>query len=199
MYLLINLLLFIAVICLAVAHWRYAPAPQTRILQWHPPSAVIQEPVRSEKAQKPQLNMIRAKNIFSPSRGRDAEKIMNTPEKRRTVPKFELVGICTIGKQSGAIIEVPNAVIQGKNTRKRNYYALGDELSAGYFLEKIAEENVILKRDNEFLELKITRSRFNRDAKKMKNDKKRQPIPPKENSPLTHNRLRTAQPGVSTP
>lgn len=199
MYRLINLLLFIAVICLAVAHWRYAPAPQDRILQWHPPSAVIQEPVRTDRDQKPQLSAIRAKNIFSPRRGRDAEKTMNTPEKRRTVPKFELVGICTIGEQSGAIIEAPDIGIQGKNTRKRSYYALGDELPAGYSLEKINEESVILKRSQEFLELKITRSRFSRDAKRMKKDKERQPIPPRVNPPLIHNKLRTAQPGVSVP
>lgn len=183
-YLLVNLILLAVVVSLFVAHQNFKPTPADKILRWEPEKIAGSEIIKPVLQKVPQLNVIRSKNIFSPSRGEDLSEAQAERNKATPPPRFELIGICTIGDNSGAIIDLKNATGSDKGNKIRRYYALGTEVYGGFFLESVADKSVILKRRNETLELKIDRSRYAAEVGK----KKSQPSvpngrPPEQNLP----------------
>lgn len=177
-YLLINLILLAGVVGLLAAHQNFKPTPADKILKWKPAEVSTQEASLKPQRKAPQLSVIRSKNIFSPTRGEDRSAASAEENKKTPPPRFELIGICTIGDGAGAIIDLKNVSGGDKGNKARRYYALGAEVYGGFLLDSVAERSVILKRKNETLELKIDRSRYAAEVGKNKTQPPAQTVPP---------------------
>lgn len=177
-YLLINLILLAGVVGLLAAHQNFKPTPADKILKWKPAEVSIQEASPKPQRKAPQLSVIRNKNIFSPARGEDRSAASAEENKKTSPPRFELIGICTIGDGTGAIIDLKNVSGGDKGNKVRRYYALGAEVYSGFLLDSVAEKSVILKRKNETLELKIDRSRYAAEVGKNETQPPAQTVPP---------------------
>ena len=112
-YLLINLILLAGAVGLLAAHQNFKPTPADKILKWKPAEVSIQEASHKPQMKAPQLSAIRNKNIFSPARGEDRSAASAEENKKTPPPRFELIGICTIGDGAGAIIDLKNGRIDG--------------------------------------------------------------------------------------
>ena len=174
-YLLVNLILLAVVVGLIAAHHSFKPTPADKILRWEPEKISEKEATNQIQIKTPQLSVIRSKNVFSPTRGDELSTLENEQRKATPPPRFELIGICSIGDDAGAIIDLKNATGNDRSNKVRRYYALGTEVYGGFFLDSVAEKSVILKRHNEVLELKIDRSRY---AEEVGKKKALSPVPP---------------------
>ena len=192
-YLLINLILLTGVVGLLAAHQNFKPTPADQILKWKPAEVSSQGATQPALVKTPQLSVIRSKNIFSPTRGEDRSAVSAEENKKTPPPRFELIGICTIGDGAGAIIDLKNVSGGDKGNKARRYYALGTEVYGGFLLDSVAEKSVILKRKNETLELKIDRSRYAAEVGKNKTQPPVQAAPPPVQPP------RTPPPPVGSP
>lgn len=158
-YLIVNLILIAAVAGLAYGIFRFRPGERDRILDWEIPE--VSPGIRGNRAvsDAPQLAAVKSKNIFSPARG--GEPDTENPERnpKSAPPQFELVGICSINDEAGAIIDLKNTARTNGN-KARRYYAVGENVYDGFILESVSDKSAVLKRKNEVLQLKIDYSRF---------------------------------------
>lgn len=184
---------------LVFAVWKFQTAPYDKNLDWKPQLSEINH-AQNMKATAPQLNIIRSKNIFSPDRGSEAPSQDDTNGRKSTPPKFELVGICSIGDQAGAIIDVKTNGTSSSGSKKKRYFSLGEEIHDGFKLDSIAENSVVVARNNETLEIKIDGTRF---AAEVGKQKAARPISPPSGAPApTANqpqRRLNQNPGVARP
>lgn len=166
-YLLVTLLLFACVIWLFFLHYSFKHSPIDPVLlkQIEYTDKVVH--THSLKSKETVPAVIKAKNIFSPTRGRQSSNDNTHIKDKTPVPKFELIGICSIDTTSGAVVDL-KGVSDSNKKHKRRYYRLGTEISNGFILDSIGENSVILKRKNETIELKISRSRHGEKNHKMK-------------------------------
>lgn len=166
-YLLINFVLLVLLFVLLAANFQLRPPPPDPALRWAPENF---SPVVSGTPKTPQTGnvaAIRQKNLFNPLRGEAPQKSDETGKGQAAPPRFELIGLCTIGDTAGAIIDSKNPDSNGKSEKqKRRYYAIGSEVWGGFILDSVAENSAILKRKNETLEIKINRSRFSAEVGK---------------------------------
>lgn len=163
-YLVINFGLLALAGSLLAANWSFQTPPPDPALKWQPEAAAptaAPPPAAATPEPAARIQLIRQKNPFSPLRGEEPQKDESQVKGPAAPPRFELVGICLIGEQSGAIIEAKSAEPAGPAAnRKRRYYPVGGEVLAGFVLDSVAENSAVLKRKNETLELKVSRSRF---------------------------------------
>ncbi len=177
LYFIGNLFLLLAIAGLGTAYWRYRPEPPDRCLEWKTPeiAAGYLSPPESPPVQPA---VITGKNLFSPNRGAEAAAAEPDAPGRAAPPRFELVGLCSIGEDSGAIIEVKSVASGGKNGNQvRRYFPIGAEVFNGYILDSATGTTAILKRKNEILELKIDRSRHGAASGAVRKDSA-SPVPP---------------------
>ena len=140
-YLLVNLILLAVVVGLIAAHHCFKPTPADKILRWEPEKISEKEATNQIQIKTPQLSVIRSKNVFSPTRGDELSTLENEQRKATPPPRFELIGICSIGDDAGAIIDLKNATGNDRSNKVRRYYALGTEVYGGFFLDSVAEKS----------------------------------------------------------
>lgn len=163
----INLILLFTAAGLIAANWKFRKAPDDVILKWRTPETLESESNSIARREPPQLAMIRSNNLFSPLRGKEPVQQNGEVEKKNAPPKFELIGICSLGEEAGAIIDTKGGN-PGSKERPRKYFAVGEEVASGFVLDSVAESTVILKRKNETIELKIDHRRFGAEVGKSK-------------------------------
>lgn len=164
-FFILNLIFLAAVIGLFAANWKYRSTPEDEILRWRFPDMTGAETPAKEVREISQPALIRSKNIFSPLRESEPAVPPEGPGRKNAPPRFELVGICSIGDSSGAIINILGN-IDGSREKQRRYFAQGEDVDGGFILESVAESTIVLKRQNETLEVKIDRSRFRAEIDK---------------------------------
>ena len=166
-YLLLNIVLFTAAALLTALNLRWHPQHEDPAIKWVVPAG---EPLMGtpseQETQTPKLSVIRDQNLFSPSRGAQLSEQSSHSDDKTKPPRFELVGICAIGENSGAIIETKNGSGAESPAGKRNYFAIGSEVGNGFILESVGDNSAVLVRNQEKLELKISRTRFSAEVKK---------------------------------
>lgn len=198
-YLLLNIVFFTTAACLAALNLRWQPARIDPATKWVAPNDDSPAETPTEPtAGTPQLAMMRNQNLFSPSRGAQSTESGPISGEKQRAPRFELVGICSIGENAGAIIENKNGPDPGNAKGKRSYFAVGAEVGNGFVLESVSDSSAVLRRNQETLELKITRSRF---AAEIKKEPGKSNIPRNMNPPPVRRGPRpaapVAQPGVN--
>ena len=195
-YLISILVLTFLSIGLSLAHLYWRPAPPDPAVRWTVPANELAPPPPRARHDT-SIQTIREQNLFSPSRGSVIADNRPSAAKRNPPPRFELVGICRIGNCSGAIIEVKNAPSGLKtDAKKRHYYTLNDDVGGGFILTSVGENSVIVKRQHETLELKITRKRF-AGQKKATPPSQAQNTPPPTVLPVLRRRSVGPAPGVN--
>ncbi len=144
-------------------HWMFAASPPDEELSQTPHAGADVTVSAPTAPVALDTELMKNTNLFDPERGRAkvAETGNAAPPER---PNFELVGICSLGDSSGAIIDRKNEV-GGDPKKVRRYYVLGSEVGNGFILDTVTDQMVILRRDGEVLELKVGRSRFGEQAK----------------------------------
>lgn len=197
--LLLNFILILALAAVVLSIWNFKKSPRDKILDWKP--QISERTYTQRKKTAPvQLNVIRSKNIFSPDRGHEVQGPESANGRKNAPPKFELVGICSIGDQAGAIIDVKTVGTSNTELKKKRYFAIGEEVFDGFKLETIAEKSAVITRNNETLEIKIEGTRFAAEVGKSKVPR---PISPPSGAPTpTQNqpqRLINSQPGGQSP
>ncbi len=177
---LLNLILLCVAGGLIAANWKFQRTPDDPILRWRAPDAPEPENGFVSRREPPPLAMIRNNNVFSPLRGKEPVQQGGEAEKKNAPPRFELIGICSLGEEAGAIIDAKGG--SPAKDRAKRYFAVGEEVAGGFILDSIAENTAILKRRNETIELKIDRSRFGAEIGKS-GPPAALPPPPQKNMP----------------
>ena len=165
-YLLLNIVFLATAAGLAALNLRWHPTRVDPATKWTPPAEEVTDTPAEQAVTTPQLAMIRDQNLFSPHRGAQVSETSSRSDEKKRAPRFELVGICSIGENAGAIIETKNGPGAGSGNGKRSYFTVGSEVDNGFVLESVGERSVVLRRNQETLELKISRTRFASEIKK---------------------------------
>lgn len=112
-FLLLNVMAFICVVALTVAHVRHRVPPPSPLLADRPiqptinPDGVLTH--RHAPGEPPQLGMITAKDLFDPARGQAADVASSAAvasgAQRQQLEQLELLGLVQMGELHGAVIQ----------------------------------------------------------------------------------------------
>ncbi len=190
-------LLMIILAALLWINWSFKETPLDASLKWEWVAPEAETKKNTIPSAVTNIMQVKQKNIFHPLRG-----LMTTEKSERgnrsAPPKFELIGICSIGDVSGAIINFSNPQQRNASSKtQRRYYALGSEVWEGFILDSVAENSVILIRGNETLELKVMRSRFSMEVDKNTKTTSSNTPQRQEHRPIINNKPPSVQPGVN--
>jgi|GEM_PF-7047689 len=178
LYLLLNAILLAAILLLIWANLRYeSPAADKAVHNL--PQLPVLSPLPAVPLQLTSQDTIRMaeQNVFSPGRGKAVTG--NAPGAAEVRSQLQLVGICMIGKNYGAIIvgkngnwsprpvmagpngapthqPVPTTGNGGKVHHEKRFFKLG-EVVDGLILKEIKTDAVILVGNHDRIELKLER------------------------------------------
>ena len=170
-YIFLNIFLFIMAVLLLAVNISFKPYPPDKILSMAP---VLNETVQSGqkiKGGKEEISEIASlweNNLFSPYRSGEGGPLLGAARPTG----MELLGVCSFGEVSGAIIVDKQtsaaAVPQPGRLRNRGgassgaasatmprFYKLGEQLENGFTLSEINFDSIVLSRGREQIVLKL--------------------------------------------
>ncbi|MFA6567745.1 MAG: hypothetical protein WCS96_05990 [Victivallales bacterium] len=169
-YIFSNLFLFILAVLLLAVNIAFKPHPPDKILSAAP---VLNETVSSAQKIKggreeiPDIASLWDNNLFSPYRSGEGGALLGAARPTG----MELMGVCSFGDVSGAIIldkQASAAAPQAGRLRNKGisppgaasataprFYKLGEQLENGFTLSEINPDSVVLSRGREQIVLKL--------------------------------------------
>ncbi len=170
-YIFLNIFLFVFAVLLLAVNISLKPYPPDKILSMAP---VLNETVQSDKRVKggreeiPDIASLWDNNLFSPYRSGEGGPLLGGARPTG----LELLGVCSFGEVSGAIIldkqASAAAVPQPGRLRTRGisspgaasataprFYKLGEQLENGFTLSEINSDSIVLSRGREQIALKL--------------------------------------------
>lgn len=170
-YIFLNIFLFIFAALLLAVNISFKPQPPDKILSMAP---VLNETVQSAEKVKggreeiPEIAALWENNLFSPYRSGEGGSLLGAAKPTG----LELLGVCSFGEVSGAIIldKQASAAVTSQPSRLRNrgipspgaasataprFYKLGEQLENGFTLSEINSDSIVLSRGREQIVLKL--------------------------------------------
>jgi hypothetical protein len=172
-YIFLNLFLFIVAMFLLVLNFSYRPQPPDKILSMAPVLNESVQPVRGLKGGReavPDVAALWENNLFSPYRSGEGGALLGAAKPTG----MELMGVCSFGDVSGAIILDKQTSVAAPSQFGRlrgrvnplqargsssatapHFYKLGEQLENNFTLSEINSDSVVLSRGREQIVLKL--------------------------------------------
>lgn len=171
-YIFLNIFLVIVAVLLLAVNFSFKPYPPDKILSMAPvlnENVQLAQKIKSGREEVPDIASLWENNLFSAYRSGEGGPLLG-PAKPTGM---ELLGVCSFGDISGAIIidkqasatalpqagrlrnRVPLASSGAAGGNAPRFYKLGEQLENGFTLSEINSDSVVLSRGREQIVLKL--------------------------------------------
>jgi Type II secretion system protein C len=93
-------------------------------------------------------------NLFEVNRGQEIVSSTGKSSGSKNNSNFKLMGVCHFGEAKGAIITSSSS---SKDSSKKTYFTIGEEVGNGYKLYDVAAKNVVLTNGSKKINLELAK------------------------------------------